>query len=83
MGRRSRCRRRRTCGTSGSFVLDGESYRLVRSCEKNDTLVSVVFPELKIKLDKVFDFEIPPEERIEMVREGRPPYGGKPGPRPA
>ncbi len=57
------------------FVLDGASYRLVQACEKNDTLTSIVFPELKIELSKVFDFEIPPEERIEMVKEGHPPYG--------
>lgn len=57
------------------YVLDGESYRLVQSHGKTDTLRSVVFPDLAIELEKVFDFEIPPAERIEMVKEGRPPYG--------
>jgi len=56
------------------YVLDGESYRLTQSCERMDTLTSATFPELEIDLEKVFDFEIPPAERIQMVKEGRPPY---------
>jgi len=59
------------------YALDGESYRLAQSCEKTDTLQSKLFPDLAIDLEKVFDFEIPPNERILMVKEGRPtPYGG-------
>ena len=57
------------------YVLDGDSYRLAQSCEKSDTLESVVFPDLKIELERVFDFPIDPAERIERVRKGRPPNG--------
>jgi hypothetical protein len=57
------------------YVLDTGSYRLVQSCGKTDTMKSVVFPGLTIELAKVFDFEIPPGDRIAMVKEGRPPYG--------
>ncbi len=55
------------------YVLDGASYRLAQSCGKTDTLKSAVFPDLSIELEKVFCFDIPPEERINMVKEGRPP----------
>lgn len=64
------------------YVLDGETYRLAQSCERTDTLKSTVFPDLDIDLEKVFNFEIPPEERITMVKEGRPPYGSAPPPTP-
>jgi len=60
------------------YALSGESYLLAQSCERTDTLKSKAFPGLEIALTKVFDFEIPPEERIEMVKEGRPPYGAHP-----
>lgn len=56
------------------YVLDGETYRLARAYEKTDTLASGIFPDLKIELEKIFDYEIPPHEQIQMVREGRPPY---------
>ncbi len=57
------------------YALDGDSYRLAQSCEKSDTLKSRIFPDLEIDLERVFDFPIEPEERIEMVKEGHPPYG--------
>ena len=57
------------------FVLDGGSYRLDRTYEKNDILESRVFRGLKIRLAKVFDYPIDPGERVVMVKEGRPPYG--------
>jgi Uma2 family endonuclease len=60
------------------YVLDGASYRLAQGFEKTDTLTSVIFPDLRIALEKVFDYEIPPHEQVQMVREGRPPYGAKP-----
>lgn len=64
-------------GLAEVFVLDGESYRLCGAYTKEDTLTSPTFPELEIDLRKVFDFPIEPDERIEMVKEGRPPYGKK------
>lgn len=56
------------------YVLAGGKYVLESAYEKHDTLVSPTFPELRIELEKVFDFPIPPEEQIEMVHEGVPPY---------
>jgi len=58
------------------YLLDGETYRFVTGYTKGDTLASPTFPELSIDLDRIFDFPIPPEQRIEMVREGRPPAYG-------
>ncbi len=60
------------------YVLDGETYRLAQGYEKTDTLVSVIFPDLRIELEKVFDYEIPLHEQVQMVREGRPPYPATP-----
>ena len=57
------------------YALDGDSYRLAQSCEKSDILKSTVFPGLEIDLGRVFDFPITPEEHIDMVKEGHPPYG--------
>jgi Uma2 family endonuclease len=58
------------------FVLTDQGYRLDRAYEREGLLKSPAFPGLEIRLAEVFDFPIPPEERIEMVKEGRPPYGG-------
>ncbi len=60
------------------FVLDGESYRLAGAFEKTDTLASTIFPSLCIELEKVFDYDIPPHEQVQMVKEGRPPYVPRP-----
>ena len=57
------------------FVLEGDSYRVHKAYSKNDRFKSPTFPELQVDLEKVFDFPIPPEQRIEMVKEGRPEYG--------
>ena len=56
------------------FVLDGESFRLAQGFEKTDTLTSPSFPGLRIELEQVFDYEIPPHEQVPMVKESRPPY---------
>jgi len=56
------------------FVLDGDGYRLANAYEKDGILESTVFPDFKITLAGVFDYPIDPGERIEMVKEGRPPY---------
>jgi len=57
------------------FALDGDEYRLAGVYGREDSLQSRRFPDLTIDLDSVFDFPIDPGERIEMVKEGRPPYG--------
>lgn len=56
------------------LLLDGESYRLHRVFGKHDRLTSPTFPELKVNLEAIFDFEIPEAERIDEIREGTPPY---------
>ena len=57
------------------FVLDGQSYRLDQAYSKDGVLRSRVFRGLTIRLAQVFDYPIDPGERVEMVKEGRPPYG--------
>ena len=57
------------------FVLDGERYRLQGTYSKEDTFRSPTFPDLEVDLVPVFDFPIDPDERINMVKEGRPGYG--------
>ncbi len=59
------------------FSLDGDSYRVAGVYGKKDTLASPRFDGLTVELDKVFDFPIPPEERIDEIRESTPPYGKK------
>jgi Uma2 family endonuclease len=56
------------------LVLDGDGYRLACACEKGDILRSEAFPDLKIRTDDIFSYPIDPNEQVEMVREGRPPY---------
>jgi len=55
------------------FVLSGASYQLARSFEAKDILRSPTFPRLRIDLAPVFSFPIPREDRIRLVKEGRPP----------
>jgi len=57
------------------FVLEGESYRLGGYYSKDDTVTSRALPSVTINLSPVFDFPLDPGEEIEMVKEGRPPYG--------
>jgi Uma2 family endonuclease len=57
------------------YVLEGGRYRQHGGYEKHETLRSPTFPKLAIDLRRVFDFPFEPgEEKIRMVREGRPPY---------
>ena len=56
------------------LLLDGASYRVAGNYTKTDTLASPTFPDLAMKLGKVFDFPLEPGEEIQMVREGHPPY---------
>jgi Uma2 family endonuclease len=55
------------------YVLSGASYRLVRSFEAKDVLRSPTFPRLRIDLVPVFSFPIPRNDRVRLVKEGRPP----------
>ena len=59
------------------LLLDGASYRIVETYTRTDQLESPTFPDLRIALDKVFDFPLEPGEEIGMVKEGRPPYAVK------
>jgi Uma2 family endonuclease len=57
------------------FQLAGSRYVLHGAYSKDDRLRSPSFPRLAIGLAKVFDFPLEPGERVQMVRESRPPYG--------
>ena len=59
------------------FVLDGGSYRLAAAYEKDGLLESVTFPGLTVALTEVFTYPIDPSEKVDMVKEGRPPYGSR------
>jgi Uma2 family endonuclease len=59
------------------FVLHGEHYMLMKSCEKQGKLNSEIFPELTIDLEKLFDFPLTQEEQAAVVKEKRTPYGSK------
>ena len=56
------------------FILTGDTYRLAAGYEQDDTLRSPTFPDLTVELDGVFDFPVDPEERVNVVKEARPPY---------
>ncbi len=56
------------------YVLDGNGYRLSNSYEKTDILKSNIFPDMEIKLEQIFDFQIDKEEQISIIKEGKPPY---------
>lgn len=59
------------------FVLDGDCYKLAAAYSREDTLTSPTLDGLTIDLRPVFDYPIPPEEQIDMVKEGHPPYASK------
>jgi Uma2 family endonuclease len=56
------------------YVLQGDHFRLAAGYDQDDTLRSPTFPDLAIELAGVFDFPIDPEERVNVVKEARPPY---------
>lgn len=56
------------------YVLDGNSFRLSKAYGREDTLQRVAFPELQIVLAEIFDYPIAPDEQVDLVKEGRPPY---------
>ena len=59
------------------FLLQDRAYRRVHAFTREQRLLSPTFAGLDIDLNALFDFPIPPEERIEMVKEGHPPYAAK------
>ncbi|MBN1669679.1 MAG: Uma2 family endonuclease [Kiritimatiellae bacterium] len=59
------------------FVLAGGAYRLDNGYDEEDMLASATFPDLRVALKEVFDFPIDPEERVWVIKEGRPPAYAK------
>jgi Uma2 family endonuclease len=56
------------------FTLEGGSYRLAGAYERGEVFRSVTFSDLKIRTEEVFDYPIDSGERVDMIREGCPPY---------
>jgi Uma2 family endonuclease len=56
------------------FVLDGTSYRRQAAYERDQTITSTVFPDLRVPLFTVFDFPLEPGEKPPTVREGPAHY---------
>ena len=57
------------------YELRGQDYALSGGYTKEDALLSRVFPDLKLDLNRVFDFPLDAGERVEMIKESHPPYG--------
>ena len=60
------------------LVLDGGTYRRVHAFTRGQPFQCPSFPGLRLDLDALFDLPIAPEERIEIVKEGHPPYASAP-----
>jgi Uma2 family endonuclease len=56
------------------LVLAGDSYRLRAAYDRDGILRSARFRHLEIQLRQVFSYPIGRAERVDMVREARPPY---------
>lgn len=63
------------------LLLDGENYIVARVFSAEETMTSPSFPSLKFRLMQLFDFAVEPDQRITMIREGRPEYGTPSRPR--
>jgi Uma2 family endonuclease len=59
------------------FLLDGNTYRFIQACDKEDELKSPTFPDLEVGLPRLFDFPLEPGEQIQRVKEVHPPYAPK------
>lgn len=59
------------------LLLDGASYRIVGAYTRTDKLKSPTFPDMKIALDRVFNFPLEPGEDIVMIKEPSMPYSKK------
>jgi Uma2 family endonuclease len=64
------------------FVLDNGSYRRAHAFTREQPFHCPSFPALSLDLNALFDFPLAPEERINVVREGRPPYAARPAAAP-
>ena len=56
------------------LVLENGVYSIADTYARDDVLVSPTFPGLSIPLADVFSFPIPPEERVDEIKESAPPY---------
>jgi len=56
------------------FVLDNGTYRRIHAFTREQTFHCPSFPALQLDLNALFDLPLAPEERINVVREGHPPY---------
>ena len=56
------------------FVLDNGTYRRIHAFTREQTFHCPSFPALELDLNALFDLPVAPEERINVVREGHPPY---------
>ena len=59
------------------FVLDNGMVRRSRAFTREQRFHCPSFPELELDLNALFDLPIAPEERIDVVKEGHPPYAAK------
>lgn len=59
------------------LVLKDDQYQIHGVYSNNDQLTTPSFAGLKITLNKVFDFPISENERIDEVRESTPPYAAR------
>ena len=56
------------------YALESDHFRLAAGYEADSTLRSVMFPELALPMEDLFDFPVESTERIDTVKEGHPPY---------
>ncbi len=56
------------------FVLDNGTYRRAHAFTREQPFRCPSFPALQLDLNELFDLPLAPEERINVVREGHPPY---------
>jgi Uma2 family endonuclease len=59
------------------LTLDGSGYRVHATYDASGTVTSPNFPNIRLPLQHIFDLPIPPEERIQEIRETRPPYAAE------
>lgn len=56
------------------FELNGPAYQRTRSLTPDQSFRSDSFPDLALDLNALFDFPIPPEDRIDIIKEPPAPY---------
>jgi Uma2 family endonuclease len=60
------------------LLLGGSTYRRLHAFTRGQTFQCPSFPELRLDLEALFDLPVAPEERLEVVKEGHPPYAPRP-----